>query len=96
MLTPYVVTFDPANGSRQDFLNFLDTLVEIKNWYAFLPGAVFVVSDRDLNTISGLIHKRYASRLFFVSVVSRGLNNGWLPQAAWEFVNNPKSSGRWP
>lgn len=96
MLSPYLIVFNPDEGDRQALLNFLDTRTEIKNWYAFLPSAVFVISDRNANSISDILRTRYPGRFLFVTPVVGVQTDGWLPQAAWDFVNQPKSSGRWP
>jgi len=96
MLKPYVVTFNPDIFPRQKLLEHLDTLPAVKNWYAFLPSAVFIISDQSAHALANLLLGKVNGSYYFVSEIPVGAYNGWLPQAAWEFVNNPKSSGRWP
>ena len=96
MLKPFLVVFNNSQITRKDLLDFLDTKPEIKNWFAFMPSAIFVISDRRAFQISQFIHTRFPEVYFVVSEVPKGENDGWLSKEAWNFINNPLSSGRWP
>jgi hypothetical protein len=96
MLKAYIVNFNCSQCARQKVLDLLDTLPAIKNWYAFLPSAIFVVSDQTAHALAQLLLAKVDGSYYFISEITSGTANGWLPQAAWDFVNNPKSSGRWP
>ena len=96
MLTPFLLIFNQLEGSRQEILNYLDTCKEIKNWYAFMPEAIFIVSDVDAHALSKIFQGKYPNRYFMITEVTVGKNNGWLDKTAWDFINNPKSTGRWP
>ena len=95
MLRPFLLVFDSTQVPRQEILDYLDTRREIKNWFAFMPSAVFVISDSDAFQISNLFRQRFPSRRFFVTEVPHGANDGMQAHNVWEFINNPKSSGRW-
>jgi hypothetical protein len=95
MLLPYLLIFNRDDGPRQEILDYLDTRREVKNWFAFLPDAIFIISDSDALTLSNLFSLKFPSRYFLITEVPAGKNNGWLIQRAWDFINNPKSSGRW-
>lgn len=96
MLKPFLIVFNDAQINRQGLLDFLDTRSEIKNWYAFLPTAVFVISENSASQIAEVIRSEFPGKNLFVSEVPRGANDGWLGANVWDFINSPKSSGRWP
>ena len=96
MLRPFLLVFNQAEGSRKDILNYFDTCREVKNWFAFLPEAIFIISDIDAHALSEMLRRKYPKRFFIITELSSGRNNGWLDQKCWDFINHPKSSGRWP
>lgn len=96
MLKPYIVVFNDQEISRQAVLDILDTKPEVKNWFAFLPGAIFVISEKTASQLTELIRSSFPIKNLFVSEIPRGANDGWLGANIWEFINTPKSSGRWP
>jgi hypothetical protein len=91
----FVVNFNPVSLIRQSLLDFLDTQPDVVNWLTSnaLPGQVMVVSDRSCIEVARLIRTRFSGELFTVSTVSE--IDGWMNQGYWDFVNAPKSSGRW-
>jgi len=95
MLRPFLLIFDTIYGPRQDILNYLDTRPEIKNWYAFMPTAIIVISDCQAPQIAALFRQRFPGRQFMITEVPRGENDGWLNKNVWDFINNPQSTGRW-
>ena len=96
MLKSYVLNFDAGMCSRQTILALLDSLPSVKNWYAFLPSAVFIISDNSAHELAQSLLAKVNGSMYFVSEINPAAHNGWLPKAAWDFINNPKSSGRWP
>ena len=91
----FMVVFNPAYQPRQALLDFLDTRREVLNWFAFLPAGVFVVSRMDAHELSVLIHEKFPATYLLVSEVNPETTNGWQSANAWDFINKPKSSGRW-
>jgi hypothetical protein len=96
MLKPFLVAFDSTQLSRQSLLDHLDTRPEVKNWFAFLPSAVVVLSDRTAFNVAACIRAGFPTQQFIVTEIPQGGNDGWLGKNVWEFINNPQSSGRWP
>jgi hypothetical protein len=91
----FVLNFNPLSLSRQLLLDFLDTQPDVANWLTAnaLPGQVIVVSERSSSEVAALIRTRFSGESFTVSSVSE--IDGWINQGYWDFVNAPKSSGRW-
>lgn len=96
MLRPFLLIFDIAHGPRQQIVDYLDTRPEVKNWFAFLPTAILVISDRNASDLAKIFREKFPARLFMVSEVQGTTTDGWQNQNVWDFLNNPKSSGRWP
>ena len=94
-MRPYLLVFNDQLVPRQQMLNFLDTRSEVLNWYAFLPAGIFVISEHSAHELAAVIHQEFPIVFFIINEVVPGRNNGYLPMVAWEFINNPKSSGRW-
>jgi hypothetical protein len=90
-----VLNFNPLSFSRQLLLDFLDTQPDVVNWFASnaLPGQVIVVSERSCSEVAAMIRTRFSGESFTLSTVSE--IDGWMNQEYWDFVNTPKSSGRW-
>lgn len=95
MLKPYLLIFDVMSGNRQDILNYIDTCPEVKNWYAFIPTGIIIISDKTAHDLQAMFLRKYPGRFSMITEITRGNNNGWLNKEVWDFINNPKSSGRW-
>lgn len=94
MLKAFLLVFDSIQIDRQSFLNFLDTKYDVKNWYAFLPNAIIIVSDQNTFYLSDLIRKNSTGIRFVITEIATGID-GLMNKEVWDFVNNLKSSGKW-
>ncbi len=94
-MIPYLFCYSENMGPHQTILDFLDTLPVILNWYTLGSQGVIIISERTPAELRILIHTKYPSGFFIISEMKPHLVDGWLPEEAWGFVNNPKSSGRW-
>ena len=88
----YVLNFAVAD---KFVLDFLDTRREVLNWYRLFPGTVLIASKTDLPALTGILHVSYPWLWFILSEVDTTRINGFVNLEVWEFINNPKSSGRW-
>jgi len=91
----FIFAFNDLMGTQQSVLDFLDTRSEILNWLSVLPHSIFIVSDHDLYQLTRVITDNYPGRFFVISEIKGMTSNGLLGIAAWDFINFPKSSGRW-
>jgi hypothetical protein len=76
-------------------LDFLDTRREVLNWYRVFPGTVLITSRADLAALTGVIHVSNPWLWFTISEIDTARVNGFTNPQVWDFINNPKSSGRW-
>jgi hypothetical protein len=49
----------------------------------------------DATALTALIHLRFPLTWFVITQVDTSNTNGWINQRVWDFINNPRSSGRW-
>ena len=91
----YLLAFNPQVVPRQTILNFLDTRAEVLNWMAILAGGILVISEQTAQALSALIRQQHPQLWFIVTEIPRGMNDGFLSKTAWDFINAPRSSGRW-
>ena len=94
-MRPFLLAFNDSVVARQVVLDFLDTRPEVLNWYTALQGGVFIISDANAQTLAALVRQAFPYLFFVITELVRGYNDGALPRAAWDFINDPKSSGRW-
>ncbi len=87
----FLLTINDTIGVDQTLLDFLNSQPEILNWF-YLPPSVFIVSNSNAHVISDLIRTNIPGMLFFITEIVPANNNGFLPQMAWDFINNPKAN----
>jgi|SRR5580700_6857559 hypothetical protein len=87
-----LVGFNALSLAVQDLTGFFDTRPEIVNWYSILMGQVFVISALDAQALNRLIVNRFPNGLFIVTQLDPSATDGWLPQEAWDFINQPQPS----
>lgn len=88
----FLVGFNVLSLPVQDLTGFFDTRAEIVNWYGILPGQIFVISALDAKTLNRLIGNRFPKGLFVVAQLDPSATDGWLPEEAWNFINQPQPS----
>lgn len=96
MLQSYLLIFDNNQILRQSILDYLDTQPIVKNWLAVLPAGIIIISHETAFELSKVFRERFPNQFFMCTEISRGANDGWLTKENWDFINEPKSSGRWP
>jgi hypothetical protein len=89
----YSINFDPLSLPNSQFISFLDSRPEILNWICPFAGTVFLVSNHNGALIAGLISERFNNTQFVVNNISH--IDGKMPNIVWDFIQKPKSSGRW-
>ncbi len=88
----FLVTF---NGFRLPLTQFLDSRPEVLNWFAVLSNAILIVSRGTATSLGQLMHNQFPSMWFIVTEIHPTEVNGWMNSQTWDFINSPKSSGRW-
>ena len=96
MLKAYLLIFDVIAGSRQEILEHLNTCREVKNWFAAMPTAIIIISDKTPDELRLAFQRKFPNRFHLVIAFEPNNYNGWLNKEVWDFIQHPKSSGRWP
>jgi len=73
--------------SRQELLDQLDKMPEVKNWRAS-TGVIFVITDVGSYQLSAQIHGAFPSLLFTLGPVHISTLSGWTDPATWDFIRN--------
>ncbi len=87
----YLLIFNDEVGTRQEVLDFLDSVKEITYWYVCMPHAVFFTSTLTAGGISDLFKQRFGTdkgQRFFITEVHKD-RQGWLPKQVWHMLKNP-------
>lgn len=87
----YALTFNDNFANRDRIVAHLNTRQDvIINWYYCLTNTIFIVT-----TLNGVQLRDFLRQIpapsegrFFISEIKKyPANDGWLPQAAWDFIN---------
>ena len=92
----YLLLFNDLMGTTKEVTDFLDTRKEVLNWLTAFPHSTLIVSANDLLELTNIINQKYPGIWFLLSQIDGKTTNGFLLPKAWELINSPKSSGRWP
>jgi len=70
---------------------FLDTRLEIKNWFSPFVGTILLVTDLTQvpGTVAETIRSRFAEFHFAVTPVEPWGTQGWMPKLFWDLVQQP-------
>jgi hypothetical protein len=90
MMKVYILAFAYGSPSRQEMLDFLDTLPEIKNWRAS-EGVIYLAAEISDDQIAEKIRAKYPKLRFIVTQISSATSQGWGAGALWEFIAKPKA-----
>lgn len=87
----YILTVD---GDRDSFVQVLDQTPMVRNWLAFLPTAVALVTYRPLVDISTYLRDQLPNRQHILVPATSLTSAGMLPANVWDFINKPIDSGK--
>lgn len=96
-LKAYLFVFFDSNPfmTKEAFTNFFDTRQEILNWLAFFPNSIAIVSRKNCIELREIINKQFPSTHFILAKLDYTQVDGWANPKIWEFIKDPKSSGKW-
>jgi len=86
----FLLTFDTTQMSREALIEVVDDIAEIVNWYAFLPAALCLVSERPTADLSRVIRSRLPDLRYMLVKLEKGQRQGLLPKSAWRFINEAR------
>jgi hypothetical protein len=81
---------------RDAFVAALDATPIVRNWLAFLPSCIAFASYHELDTVTTYLQKTLPTHGFLVLPAYPMRTGGLLPAHVWDFINNPKDSGKHP
>lgn len=95
MLKSYLLSIDGTLIQRNQVLNYLDTSPQILNWFAIMKDSILIISNYNATQLREMMHLAFPFGFFIITELQIGNYDGWLPGANWDFIANPRSSGRW-
>ncbi len=89
----YSLTFNALQLNGVHLSQFLDGRPEVRNWITIFPGQFLIVSNHNAGMLTEVLRGFFASELMLLAEILPGNATGWMPQAIWDFINNPAPSG---
>jgi len=86
----YVLIISGTTKSRSDVQKFLDTRPEIINWYANLPNAIFLISEKTATELHESLKPFLINDNYIILDVDTD-RNGWMPKKTWDFLKGKKA-----
>ena len=76
----------------------LDSITAVRNWHRYMPSCYILVGEDSSSApeLSRLIRLVAPGVTFVLAEVHAYAMDGWIAQGLWDFVNNPKDTGRHP
>lgn len=84
----YLFVFDPYKTDTSLVHNIIKNNSYITNWWHYLASAYLLKSRYTLATIQDDIIRKWPNQHFLLIEVNTNNFGGWLPQAAWDWINN--------
>ncbi len=88
----YILNFNDNFSTRDQITAQLDSRRDlVQDWYYCLTNSIFIessLSTTQLRDFLLTISKEHPNARIFISTIKKfPLNDGWLPQPAWDFIN---------
>ncbi|MGA1979616.1 MAG: hypothetical protein ABSG99_03500 [Sedimentisphaerales bacterium] len=95
MLKSYLLSIDGLVVRRSQVLDYLDKSPQILNWFAIMKDSILITSKNNATQLREMLHLAFPFGWFIITELQTGNYDGWLPKENWDFIANPRSSGRW-
>ena len=82
-------SFNVGHIDPEIMQNRLNDAPEIKDWLLLTNGLVIIKTDHAHSEISAKIHVSFPGMKFLVTEITPPSCEGWMPQAFWDFLNQP-------
>jgi len=96
----YLIVMHPGallDGFDQEaFHKKLTTVQGVVSWWHYLPNVYIILVADDVNAsgVSDYVQTIIGTKHFLVTRFNLWDHNGWLPQAAWDWLNENKEKYR--
>jgi len=81
---------------RDAFIAAVDATPMVRNWIKVSDSLIFIATYRTPAMISEHLHGVLSSHTFLVAELTQATTSGWLFKHVWDFLNDPKDSGKHP
>lgn len=84
-MNKYLLAYDKNLGTRQQIVDVLNTMTEVRHWRFDMPNTFYIYSDANHNELLNKIRMLRGSRGRCV-LVKMDTYSGWLPKETWAFL----------
>ena len=86
----YIFSFNVGQIDPEIIRLRLNNAPEISDWLVMTGGLAIIKSRFDVSELAGRIRSSFPGMQFLMSEVNPTSCDGWVPQAVWDFVNQPQ------
>ena len=90
-MKPYLLIFREIKFSRFEITDYLDSLEEVLDWYAYFANAIFLISELQSNELAALLKEKFNGLDFLVTEIPLNNKQGMLSEEIWFFINHPET-----
>lgn len=84
----YLLVFDRENFNTLNLHAFIQNWSSISNWWHYIQSCYILLSYHSLASLSEEFRNKFPNKRFLLIEVDLKNNNGWLPEAAWQWIRN--------
>ena len=88
----YIISFYQREISDDELVEFLNAKDEILNLHTEIPNTIFVVSNKNAQSLSKLIGEEFPESSFIVAEYVPYNSDGLLDEESWNFLNEPEEA----
>jgi hypothetical protein len=82
----YLLVFDPYKTDAAKMHSLITDMPYALEWWHYIGSAYIFTSRSDADVIQRHIHERWEG-YFYVSEITASNSGGWLPEEAWNWIN---------
>ena len=88
----YLFSYKPLMWRDGAIKQIVNSTPEIGYWMHFLPNAYILISNLSATDLAARLRQQLNdSEWFIVTRLDPQATDGWLPQEAWDRINNPRT-----
>ena len=84
-MNKYFLAYNNQLGTRQEIIDVLNTMAEVRHWRYDMPNSFYIYSDANCKELLDKIRVLRGSRGRCV-LVKMDTYSGWLPKETWTFL----------
>jgi hypothetical protein len=83
----YILSFDPYKSNATFLHSVITNMPLMKAWWHYIGSAYLITSTSSAAEIQNHINTRWTGNYLLIEVDPKN-SGGWLPKAAWDWINS--------